>query len=132
VANAVDHAVERRVLLVEIVRIHQALSEGTRLGAAGGDRPVHPAVIAGPSSSMKLRLDFANQPTAQSPPRLCAAARAELRSGGGVVAAIDRAVRKFIEHRAHQAIALRIHAGDSVQKVGVARPVKSTSRGVGF
>jgi hypothetical protein len=34
---------------------------------------VHPAAIAGPSSSMKVRLDFANQPSAQSPPRLCAA-----------------------------------------------------------
>jgi hypothetical protein len=45
-----------------------------------------------------------------------------------MAAAIDQAVRKLlsIEH-IRRRITLRIHAGSSVQKVGEARPVKSTT-----
>jgi hypothetical protein len=50
------------------------------------------------------------------------------RAVGAMAAAIDQAVRKLMSiEQIRRRITLRIYAGNNVQKVGEARPVKSTS-----
>jgi hypothetical protein len=50
------------------------------------------------------------------------------RAVGALVAAIDQAVRKLMSiEQIRRRITLRICAGNNVQKVGEARPVKSTN-----
>src|ERR1700722_8413599 len=75
-ANAFGHAVKRRVLAIDwIVRITgQVLFVGHLIGG----RPAPPAGMGCSCSSMEVvRMDFANQPSAQPPPK-CRSGRAGL------------------------------------------------------
>jgi hypothetical protein len=65
-ANAFDHAVKRRVLAIDwiIWIIRQVLPRALDRPALGGGRPVPPAAIACPGSSMEVvRIDFAKELT---------------------------------------------------------------------
>jgi hypothetical protein len=65
-ANAFDHAVKRLVLAIDwiIWIIRQVLPRALDRPALGGGRPVPPAAIACPGSSMEVvRIDFAKELT---------------------------------------------------------------------